>query len=104
MFRWYQNAAACYVYMSDVQTNSAEKSSWIADFNASRWFNRGWTLQELLTPLQVIFFSSGGQRHGDKNSLQSVIKERTNILVGALEGTPLSTFSVDELMSWSNNR
>ncbi|CAH0025037.1 unnamed protein product [Clonostachys rhizophaga] len=95
MFRWHQNAAACYVYMSDVQTNSTEKSSWIADFNASRWFNRGWTLQELLAPSQVIFFSSDGHRLGNK---------KTNIPVEALEGKPLSTFSVDERMSWSNNR
>ncbi|VUC24073.1 unnamed protein product [Clonostachys rosea] len=104
MFRWYQNAAACYVYMSDVQTNSTKKRSWIADFNASRWFSRGWTLQELLAPSQVIFFSPDGQRLGDKKSLQTEIRERTKIPDGALEGAPLSTFSIDERMSWSNNR
>ncbi|CAH0057463.1 unnamed protein product [Clonostachys solani] len=76
MFRWYQNAAACYV-----------------------WFNRGWALEELLAPSQVIFFSSDGQRLGDKKSLQREIRERTNIPVGALEGTSLSTFNVDKRMS-----
>jgi hypothetical protein len=51
MFHWYQNAAKCYVYLSDVST------TWESAFRASRWFKRGWTLQELLAPLLVEFFS-----------------------------------------------
>lgn len=55
MFRWYQCAAKCYVYLSDVSTAKRKASDlgllpWESAFRASRWFTRGWTLQELLAP------------------------------------------------------
>ncbi|KAF2466664.1 uncharacterized protein BDR25DRAFT_359180, partial [Lindgomyces ingoldianus] len=53
MFRWYRNAARCYVYLSD---------PWELEFQRSRWFTRGWTLQELLAPSSVEFFSQEGKR------------------------------------------
>src|SRR6266480_2559299 len=59
MFRWYHNATKCYVYLSDVSINSPYKndqfsqSTWEPAFHKSRWFTRGWTLQELLAPLSV---------------------------------------------------
>jgi hypothetical protein len=63
MFRWYRNAAKCYVYMADVHTprraDSSEESyweEWEADFRKSRWFTRGWTLQELLAPAHVLTY------------------------------------------------
>ena len=51
MFRWYQNAAKCYVYLPDVSlldTDGEEtpRASWKLAFRKSRWFTRGWTLQE----------------------------------------------------------
>jgi hypothetical protein len=49
MFKWYENAAVCYAYLSDVRENEAvsldEKDS---SFRNSVWFTRGWTLQELV--------------------------------------------------------
>jgi hypothetical protein len=63
MFRWYQNAARCYVFLSDVSIGKRKSDSehleypWMAAFRASRWFTRGWTLQELLAPESVEFFS-----------------------------------------------
>jgi hypothetical protein len=63
MFRWYQNAARCYVYLSDVSTRKRKiddvlgKFTWEVAFRSSRWFTRGWTLQELLAPSTVEFFS-----------------------------------------------
>ncbi|KAF2734397.1 hypothetical protein EJ04DRAFT_603092 [Polyplosphaeria fusca] len=63
MFRWYQNAKKCYVYLSDVSTTK-QKGINVSDFlwklpdiRQSRLFRRGWTLQELLAPLSVEFFS-----------------------------------------------
>jgi hypothetical protein len=59
MFRWYRNATRCYVYLSDVSSPSVggnHKSNprpWESDFRKSRWFTRGWTLQELLAPASV---------------------------------------------------
>ena len=50
MFQWYQNAARCYVFLSDVslsaatETATAPSNHWEAAFCASPWFTRGWTL------------------------------------------------------------
>src|SRR5438045_1695554 len=70
MFRWYQNAARCYVYLSDVsvrtQDSQASHVEWESSFRNSRWFTRGWTLQELLAPKIVEFYSRDHVRLGDK--------------------------------------
>ncbi|KAH8680629.1 hypothetical protein BX600DRAFT_490989 [Xylariales sp. PMI_506] len=111
MFRWYQNAARCYVYLADVSIISRDegglnlaRSSWISAFKKSRWFTRGWTLQELVAPSNVQFFSAEWQQLGDKESLVQDLYEITGISVGALQGTPLSEISADVLMSWSAGR
>ncbi|KAF2186892.1 kinesin light chain [Zopfia rhizophila CBS 207.26] len=70
----------------------------------SRWFTRGWTLQELLAPASVEFFSREGQRLGDKRSLERQIHEITGIAISALQGTPLSQFGVDERFKWAEGR
>jgi len=64
----------------------------------------GWTLQELLAPKSVEFFSTEGEQLGDKISLVQEIHNATGISVQALEGSPLSQFSVDERMSWAERR
>ncbi|EUC40420.1 hypothetical protein COCMIDRAFT_108887 [Bipolaris oryzae ATCC 44560] len=99
----------CYVYLSDVLTDSRDQldpsfRSWEPAFRNSRWFTRGWTLQELLAPSSVEFFCSKGNRIGDKRSLAQEIHSITKIAIQALEGTPLSEFSVDERMSWAKIR
>jgi len=98
MFRWYQDASKCYVYLSDVSTfgNSTNVLSssniWEAAFRESRWFTRGWTLQELIVPTSVEFFSQDGDRLGSKNSLEQEVHEITKIAIEALRGRPLFRF------------
>jgi hypothetical protein len=107
MFRWYRKAAKCYVYLTDVSTNDQidlPLQPWGAAFRNSRWFTRGWTLQELIAPRSVEFFCSNGKRLGDKNSLEGQLHKITGIPVSALRGASLSEFSVDERMSWVVNR
>jgi hypothetical protein len=110
MFRWYRNAAKCYVYLSDVSTTKRKASdqfsefTWESAFRASRWFTRGWTLQELLAPASVEFFSKEGKRLGDKRSLERQIHEITGIAVPALYRTPLPQFSVAERFKWAEKR
>lgn len=109
MFRWYQRAARCYVYLTDVTTEKPSHSDaeplWEPGLKRSRWFTRGWTLQELLAPRSVEFFSRDRKRLGDKNSLQQQISEVTGIPSQALqEGSSLSQFSVDERRSWAAKR
>lgn len=111
MYRWYRDAAKCYVYLSDILTilNGNQSSSpsallWEPAFSASRWFTRGWTLQELLAPASVEFFSQDGRRIGDKRSLEQQIHRITGIAIPALHGTPLSEFSVEERFKWAETR
>jgi Cdc6-like AAA superfamily ATPase len=109
MFRWYNNATKCYVYLSDVSTSGhdladASLQSWQPAFRNSRWFTRGWTLQELIAPRTVEFFCSNGKRLGDRKSLEGLVHEITRIAVPALRGTDLSVFTVAERMSWATSR
>ncbi|RYP03115.1 hypothetical protein DL765_010598 [Monosporascus sp. GIB2] len=110
MFRWYHNAAKCYVYLSDVSVGGSVESdpssqrTWKPDFQRSRWFTRGWTLQELLAPISVEFFSVEGERLGDRISLLQEIHDTTGISIQALQGCSLSQFSVEERMSWAERR
>ncbi|KAI4204538.1 MAG: hypothetical protein LQ350_001088 [Teloschistes chrysophthalmus] len=104
MFRWYREAARCYVYLSDVKVGESQNNDWRNDFMKSRWFTRGWTLQELLAPKSVEFFSSDGVRLGDKTSLEGEIHRITGIAVDALRGRSLSDFSVSERMAWATKR
>lgn len=110
MYRWYGRAARCYVYLSDVSTTKRRRGDenaqnmWESAFRASEWFSRGWTLQELLAPGLVEFFSRERKRLGDKRSLSRQIYEITGIALPALQGTSLSQFSVDERFKWTQNR
>ncbi|KAL5325418.1 hypothetical protein ACEPPN_006543 [Leptodophora sp. 'Broadleaf-Isolate-01'] len=110
MFRWYQGATKCFVHLSDVSRPACDADDrsnelpWEATFRKSRWFTRGWTLQELIAPASVEFFSKEGELLGNKASLERQICEITGIPVKALRGSPLSDFSVNERMSWAENR
>jgi hypothetical protein len=108
MFRWYQKATKCYVYLSDVSVYSQDGKQhveWESAFCNSRWFTRGWTLQELLAPSIVEFFSQDGIRLGDKRSLERQIAEKTKIPVKALrDADSLSKFSLEERFSWVEER
>jgi hypothetical protein len=108
MFRWYRNAARCYVFLSDVTSTCADdgfnSQSWDSYLARSRWFTRGWTLQELLAPHLIEFFSCEGIRLGDRNSLKHQIQQITGVPASALQGTRLSEFSVDERFLWMERR
>jgi hypothetical protein len=75
MFRWYRDAARCYVYLLDVSAvkqkagDTSTECTWESAFRDTEWFTRGWTLQELLAPRAVEFFSQQGKRLGDKETL-----------------------------------
>lgn len=110
MFRWYRNAKKCYVYLGNVSIlgdevdNLANQSTWEAAFKKSRWFTRGWTLQELVAPPVVEFFSKEGKRLGDRMSLETPIHEITGIRTKALQGNSFSGFSIDERIGWAAQR
>jgi hypothetical protein len=102
MFHWYRNASRCYVHLADVSTSSFTKDSLI--FQRSRWFTRAWTLQELLAPTSVEFFSVEGEKLGDKIALVHELHKITGIPIEALHGRTLAQFSIGERFSWAATR
>lgn len=107
MFRWYRSSSKCYVLLSDVSTHlENDDDSTIRDsqLRRSRWFTRGWTLQELLAPPNVEFFSREGHLLGSKKSLEKLLSEITGIPVSALRGTHPTFFTIGDRMSWAAGR
>ncbi|KAN0112546.1 HET domain containing protein [Hyaloscypha variabilis] len=134
MFKWYQFAQVCYVYLADVPSPEATSTEMALSglefselFRLSRWFTRGWTLQELLAPRDIEFYSNDLSLLGTKNSLRNEISSITgidiqylwrelagDIYIGNLEkkfiaqsiqhATPLRKASVGEMFSWLSHR
>jgi hypothetical protein len=89
MFRWYRYSSKCYAFLSDVShaevdINNQSHLPWKSAFRRSRWFTRGWTLQELIAPKSVEVFSSNWELLGNKKSLETYICEITEIPSKAL--------------------
>ncbi|KAI7291573.1 hypothetical protein KC343_g104 [Hortaea werneckii] len=109
MFDWYAKATKCYVYLSDVErglfgTAKGCNVDWRSQFRNCGWLTRGWTLQELLAPRVVEFYDQTGTLLGDKTSLEEDICEVTGIPVAALQGRPLTSYSIEERLAWQRNR
>jgi Heterokaryon incompatibility protein (HET) len=106
MFRFYRDATRCYVYLWDVLAQDSQSSHVEREscFRNSRWFTRGWTLQELIAPKTVEFYSRDHILLGDKDSLEQQIHEITGIAIEALRGHPLQDFSIQERFKWVEKR
>ena len=104
MFKWYSKATRCYVYLSDVPDLKHPTSTVESSFLKSRWFTRGWTLQELLAPATVEFFSTEGSYIGNKVTLDQTISQITGINILAIQGRNLSEFSIEERLGWAKLR
>ncbi|KAF1849020.1 HET-domain-containing protein, partial [Cucurbitaria berberidis CBS 394.84] len=103
MFIWYQEAETCYAFMADVPTGEDPQTSKL--FARSKWFKRGWTLQELIAPKTVIFYSQGWAQLGTRSVLAGVISNITRIDEGILTGLrDLRYVSVAKRMSWASTR
>lgn len=103
MFRWYQNSAVCYAYLSDVEDKEAPEVAG-SSFRRCRWFTRGWTLQELLAPEKVIFFSTSWLIIGDLRSLYEIVEDITLISSEFLLGRSVMQASISQKMAWASGR
>lgn len=112
MFAWYAGAVVCFAFLADVVEGEVEgMGSQLGKelregLSKSRWFTRGWTLQELLAPSKVVFYSRNWVRLGDKsNTLTQVISQITGISASYLLGySPITAASVALRMSWVSRR
>jgi hypothetical protein len=112
MWDWYAQSELCYVYLSDVPpgTNIQEEDS---AFSRSRWFTRGWTLQELISPRVVAFYDESwneiGRKSysGDHRDFAILLNKVTRIPSTVLmDRRPwfLRRFSNAQKMSWAARR
>jgi hypothetical protein len=107
MFTWYKDAIVCYAYLSDVS-----KATMVETFASSRWFTRGWTLQELLAPSHLIFYDRNWIEMGTKQHQANWLFEITGIDAKALiaqtdvfgDAVGFGSFCVAKRMSWASNR
>lgn len=104
MFSWYENAARCYVFLADITLAEVESEGIGKAFEKCRWFTRGWTLQELIAPRSVEFFTVDGNKFGCRRSMSAEIRARTGIPIEDFEGRSLHQFCVHERMSWARGR
>jgi hypothetical protein len=114
MYRWYQNSTICYAYLSDVSVPKDEGNilssalSSMTQFQRSKWWTRGWTLQELIAPSIVKFFANdqrdGWSLIGDKSTLLDSIVHRTSIVREVFQGLDVRRCSIATRMSWASER
>ncbi|KAK5991278.1 Vegetative incompatibility protein HET-E-1 [Cladobotryum mycophilum] len=104
MYQWYWDAQNCYVYLSDVPAN-VNVNNINGEFFLSRWFTRGWTLQELLAPNTVDFYSQDWVQIGTKAGLLQQLSSITKIKQLCLATRELvRSMSVATRMSWAAHR
>ncbi|KAF8469940.1 heterokaryon incompatibility protein-domain-containing protein [Kalaharituber pfeilii] len=103
MYDWYGDATVCYAYLADVPEDEDPLAPNSA-FRQARWFTRGWTLQELLAPLTVVFYGKNWIEIGTKASLMKAVSEVTGIASGVLLVSYSRTVSVGERLSWAAGR
>jgi hypothetical protein len=130
MFDWYRGSSVCYAYLWDVvdeawygeedtdrqdreclnsilsrpMTKAKQCVYGFGDWENSRWFSRGWTLQELIAPKVVKFYSREWGIIGTKAALSNRISRITEIPERILDGESLQSCSVAQRMSWASGR
>ncbi|KAI0329515.1 HET-domain-containing protein [Cubamyces sp. BRFM 1775] len=104
MFAWYASSKVCYAYLDDVPDSEPPRAPY-SRFRHSQWFKRGWTLQELIAPRDVIFLSQGWVPIASKRTIPALLQEITGIDEAVLLGTmPLGNVSVARRLSWASQR
>lgn len=110
MFNWYKRADVCYAYLEDIDASMIAQGGTKGSLQSSRWFTRGWTLQELLAPKNLRFYGAGDGMWfliGRKRAIDILImlSDVTGIPVLALRRPEsIASYSVAARMSWASSR
>jgi len=114
MYQLYRFSDVCYVSLTDVEACTPERAAAEGSaFRKSRWFTRGWTLQELLAPIEVRFFANDWSYIENRANIKKIVSEITNIpeelLSNSRESNTFvsavrSRFGIAQRMSWVAGR
>ncbi|KAI1387817.1 HET-domain-containing protein [Hypoxylon trugodes] len=115
MYNWYCDSSVCYAYLADVGDTGCLRKGLkrkydddpLRLFRQSKWFRRGWTLQELIGPRCLVFYDASWRRIGDRAGLADEISALTGIDASLLrreKETSLGAVSVAKRMSWAARR
>jgi hypothetical protein len=116
MYKWYQNAGLCIALLTDVSTKDravycgagsfeSEHQEFACHiFESCRWMKKGWTLQELIAPVKVLFYDRDYNYFGNKRNLRDSLSRVSGIDRDVLESSDPSSASVAARMSWAADR
>jgi hypothetical protein len=106
MYKWYQCSSVCFALLDDVEipVDWQFYQEHIKTFKRSEWFTRGWTLQELIAPKNLDFYSKSFTLLGEKRELLQILHEVTQIDSYALCNGNVLRFSVARRMFWASKR
>ncbi|KAI6029369.1 hypothetical protein BKA83DRAFT_4461933 [Pisolithus microcarpus] len=104
MFTWYRGSALTIVYLADVPDTGS--------FDGSEWFRCGWTLQELLAPNSILFYTQNWSLYKNltsSNHKADVAVQRELERVTGINSRFLTNFSpgMDEArlkLQWASSR
>jgi len=101
MFKWYSSANLCLAYIADYSIRGSGNlrggQRRLGDFDKSRWFTRGWTLQELIAPPEVMFYDQYWILIGPRTILAPELHGITKIDIKLLQGNGLTCDMPDEM-------
>lgn len=107
MYRYYAESDVCFIYLADVRASDGEEGVRVR-MEKSKWFTRGWTLQELIAPSRRRVYDTDWTRiMGDrsKEGLHTALATAAGIPRGVLDDSnPISSFCVAERMRWVSER
>lgn len=106
MFKWYSEAVVCLTYLSDVRyAGGSPMFQSYETGETSKWFSRGWTLQELLAPSNLLFYDTDWKYLGSKIDLAKPIEDVTGIAAQYLtKENDFRTACIAAKMSWAARR
>ncbi|KAI0849364.1 HET-domain-containing protein [Daldinia vernicosa] len=101
MFKLYMNSAVCFVFLSDLPS----ESSFEDHFLRCKWLTRGWTLQEIVAPRAAEFYDAKWEFRGRKPELNTFLASVTKIDYAVLcDSQAMFEVPVARRMSWASMR
>jgi hypothetical protein len=107
MFKFYHQSAVCIVWLSDLKAHD----DLVKDLGSCRWFTRGWTLQELIAPKNLILFDQTWNRRGSKEECADILSGITRVSDYILKPEPgsdlqsqLRDVHVATKLNWASHR